>query len=135
MKRLIAAFLIAPIAPACILLPFVFNAAALVLFIFCFVAVFAYIATLIFGIPTYYLLRKKSHMQHASTYVFLAALIGIVTPLIITIPGTKTSESLYTFWFISAPYGALSGYVFWRIAHKTILANAEKFAQENPVHA
>jgi hypothetical protein len=113
--RIILAFLVAPLMTPLVLLgadqlhgaqfnlPEQFGA-------FIFVGGFAYAATLLFGLPVFFLFRTKS-WTNVFLYVLVAGLIGLLVSLILNYPiSSDVVNWEYRGWHATA--GGLSGLVF-----------------------
>lgn len=95
--------------------PYTYLNGGLVWFIFALPV--AYIATIIFGIPGYFLFKKKG-INSVKSYILGGALLGAISPVLLLLIGNLksiTNMGLELF-FISSFFGALTSYLFWKLS-------------------
>ena len=115
--RLLLAFCVAPVVPACVVgVYFIFSALAsgtplgLSRFVDPDLRKLAYAVALIAGVPTLFVMRMR-HNDRWWQYVICGALLGCLPSLILVFKdyGALVLGAVA----FGAPYGALSGFVFW----------------------
>jgi hypothetical protein len=113
-KRIVLAFLIAPLAPLLVYL--IFLPPFLIMGVFA--TPVAYLVCLVWGIPLYQLIGKREHLNHPAVYILAAGLVGLVTSGIISLflGGMEASSaSVLQIRLFGTIHGAFSGFAFWLI--------------------
>lgn len=117
MKRVILAFLIAPVAP--LLVYELFIPSFLILGIVS--MPIAYLVTIIWGIPLFQIIRKRPHFNHPAIYVFAAGVVGLIASATVSLffgpTETIVSGAILPMVQFGTLHGALSGLVFWSIMY------------------
>lgn len=123
-KSVVAAFLLAPLTPACVLMLISLIGNALEgLWAFLLVAPASYAVALLPGLPLYFLFRRLSWVS-----AFGCVVIGLLCSVVASIFFMQTSikqalsagsganwSPFLSFIIIASLLGCITGYVFWRI--------------------
>lgn len=117
MKRVILAFLIAPIAPLLVYKFFILS--FLILGIFS--MPIAYLVSIMWGIPLFQIIRKRPQLNHPVIYSLAAGFVGLVASAIVGLffGSTETifSAAILPICVFGAFHGACSGFIFWLIMY------------------